>query len=327
MLKRFKIGLALGGGAARALAHIGVLEGLAAQGIPVDIVTGTSMGAVIGGMYASDPDASRLRARISRYLYSDAYRESGFDFLRDKDDSNGNGLLFRMQRLARRGLFNTMAVTRLSIVNDEIAERNYAELLDGIDIERMPLTFAAIALDLHSGEEVVIDHGPLRRAVAASCAIPGILSPVPLNGHLLVDGGWAEAVPVRAAFQLGASFVIAVDVVGDVGPFESPRNALDVVYRADALVRGALVREQLRDADCVLVPKNGEQHWADFRQVEKTVAAGRNAFEAESENLHRKLQAAWQRGLFLPRRLSAVEPAAGTFFGLRLPRFDGGSSS
>lgn len=301
-MKHFKIGLALGGGAARALAHVGVIEGLVQNGIPVDIVTGTSMGAIIGGMYATDPDLPRLKVRLQHYLQSDAYRESGFEFLREKDNGNGHGLLFRLARLARRGVFNTLAVTRHSIVNDEIAARNYAVLLDDVGIEHACLPFAAVALDLHSGEEVILDRGSLRQAVAASCAIPGILNPVVLDGRLLVDGGWAEAVPVRAAFRLGASFVIAVDVAGDPGPFEAPRNALDVVYRADTLARRALVHEQLRQADFLLTPGNSDQHWADFSMSAATIDAGRREVEKHLESLRRQLHGAWIRGLFLPRR-------------------------
>ncbi|MBE0598675.1 MAG: patatin-like phospholipase family protein, partial [Desulfuromonadales bacterium] len=253
MAKPFKIGLALGGGAARAFAHIGVIAGLEKRGIPIDIVTGTSMGAVIGAMYAARGDMAGLKTKIADYLLSEEFATSGFDFFKELD-ADGEGLLFEMGRLARRGLFNTLMVTRTALVSDETAMRNYVYLVDDLAIETTRIPFAAVALDLESGEAVVLDRGPLLQAIAASCAMPGVLNPVEHDGRLLVDGGWAEAVPVRAARQLGADFVIAVDVGSSPPAAEAPRNALDVIARADALVRGALAREQLKAADFILSP-------------------------------------------------------------------------
>jgi NTE family protein len=273
MAKEYRIGLALGGGAARAFSHIGVIAGLEKHGIPIDIVTGTSMGAVIGAMYAARGDMAGLRRTIADYLQSEEFATSGFDFFKELE-VDGEGLLFQVGRLARRGLFNALMVTRTALVSDETAQRNYAYLLDDLAIENTRIPFAAVALDLASGETVVLDRGPLRLAIAASCAMPGVLNPVELDGRLLVDGGWAEAVPVNAARQLGADLVIGVDVGNAPPAFEEPRNALDVIARADALVRTALAREQLKSADIVLCPENAVTHWADFSTAEEAIARG-----------------------------------------------------
>lgn len=282
---RMKIGLALGGGAAKALSHVGVLEGLERQGIPIDLITGTSMGALIGAMYASEPDVGKVKTRLRTYLDSEEFRNSGFDFLRAKDSTVERGLLMRLGRLVRRGVFFARAATSSSFVDHEVAGRNFALLIDDIRIEELKIPFAAIALDLRTGEEVILDHGSLRQAVAASCAIPGILPPVEIDGRLLVDGGWAEAVPVRAAFGRGVDYVIAVDVAGGPGPFPPPGNALDVVYRADAMARRALMREQLKDADVLLAPDNGILHWADFSAAEEAMATGLAEVEAHAAQL------------------------------------------
>jgi len=288
MSRPSRIGLALGGGAARAFSHIGVIAGLEKHGIPIDIVTGTSMGAIIGALYAARGDVSELKRKITAYLQSEEFATSGFDFFRELD-ADGEGLLFQMGRLARRGVFNALMVTRTALVSDETALRNYACMVDDMAIEETRIPFAAVALDLGSGEEVVLDRGPLRRAIAASCAMPGVLNPVEVDGRLLVDGGWAEAVPVRAARRLGADFVIAVEV-GDPPPaFEPPRNALDVIGRADAMVRNSLANEQLKSADIVLCPRNGVSHWADFSTAELAVSRGEEEVDRGIEELRRAM--------------------------------------
>jgi len=286
MSRPCRIGLALGGGAARAFSHIGVIAGLEKHGIPIDIVTGTSMGAIIGAMYAARGDVASVRKKISAYLRSEEFATSGFDFFRELD-ADGEGLLFHVGRLARRGLFNTLMVTRTALVSDETAMRNYACMIDDMAVEETRIPFAAVALDLESGEVVLLDRGPLRQAIAASCAMPGVLNPVMLDGRLLVDGGWGEAVPCLAARQLGADFVIAVEV-GDPPPgFDAPRNALDVIGRADALVRNSLAREQLKSADLILCPKNGVAHWADFSTADQAIARGEDEVDRRIKELLR----------------------------------------
>ena len=300
MARPLKIGLALGGGAARAFSHVGVLAGLERHNLKIDLVTGTSMGAIFGAMYATQPDIAALRTRLAAYLASEEFSDSGFDFFRELD-AQGEGLLFRMRRMVRRGVFNTLVVTRSALVSDEVARCNYAYLVDDLDVAQTRIPFASVALDLRSGERVVLDRGRLRDIIAASCAMPGVLNPVELDGRLLVDGGWAEAVPVLAARQLGADFVIAVEAGNPPsGGSPPPRNALDVIGRADALVRHALANSQLQSADFILAPSNGVSHWADFSTAEKAADRGEEELERRLPELRRAIAAArrrswWQR--------------------------------
>ena len=291
MSKRFKIGLALGGGAARAFSHIGVLAGLTRHGIPVDIVTGTSMGAIIGAMYATLPDVNAIKSRFSAYIDSAEFGESGFNFFKELD-SHDEGFLAEMGRLARRGVFNALMVTKTALVNEKTAESSYAFLIDDLSVAETRIPFAAVALDLRSGEPVVLNQGRLRDVITASCAMPGVLNPVELSGRLLVDGGWAETVPIRAARQLGADFIIAVDVGSSLGPFSTPRNALDVIARADSLARNALSKEQLKTADVVLSPRNVVSHWADFSTFAHAVERGEEEVERRLGDLQRALRKA-----------------------------------
>lgn len=273
MAKPLKIGLALGGGAARALAHIGILDGLQQHGINIDVISGTSMGAIIGAMFAYHGDAAEVRQRFNRYLESDIFDKSGFNFFKSLE-ARGEGIMFDVTRMARRGLFNTLMITQTSMISTESAMQSYEYLLDDLQIEDYTVPFAAVALDLLSGQRVVLDRGPVLQAIAASCAMPGVLQPIEHNGHLLVDGGWAETVPIMAARQLGADIVIAVDVGGAPRDFQAPRNAIDVIARADTLVRCALADAQLQAADVILQPKNGIAHWADFSKADEAIILG-----------------------------------------------------
>lgn len=297
MAKTFKVGLALGGGAARAFSHIGVLDGLTKHEIPINIVTGTSMGAIIGAMYATKPDVAAIKARFADYVNSEVFDKSGFNFFKELD-SHDEGILAEMGRLARRGLFNTLMVTKTSLINEDIAASSYAYLLEDIRVDQTRIPFAAVALDLWSGEAVVLGQGRLREVIAASCAMPGALNPVKLNGRMLVDGGWVETVPISAARQLGADFVIAVDVGDDPSAFKEPRNAIDVIARADALARAALNKEQLKTADIVLSPRNGVAHWADFSTTARAIDRGEDEVNLQIGVLRGALKAANRKRLF-----------------------------
>lgn len=292
----FKVGLALGGGAARAFSHIGVLDGLRRHRIPIDIVTGTSMGAIIGAMYATQMDVTAIKTRFTAYIESEEFSNSGFNFFKELD-SHEEGVLAEIGRLARRGVFNTLMVTRNALVSEKTAASSYDFLIEDLSVEQTRIPFAAVALDLLSGDPVILSQGRLRQVITASCAMPGVLNPVSIAGRLLVDGGWVETVPIRAARQLGADFVIAVDVGGiSLETDFAPRNALDVIARADALARNALNKEQLKTADVILSPRNGTGHWADFSTFGRAIERGEETVERELGTVQRALRRARWRG-------------------------------
>ena len=297
MARKVKIGLALGGGAARAFSHIGVLDGLKKHGIPIDIVTGSSMGAIIGAMYATKPDVAAIKARFEAYLDSELFAKTEFNFFKELD-SHDEGILAEMGRLARRGLFNTLMVTKTALVSEDVAASSYAYLIEDLQVEQTNIPFAAVALDLWSGESIVLKRGRLRDVVAASCAMPGALTPVKLNGCMLVDGGWAESVPISAARQLGADFIIAVEAGDSPSTFNEPRNALDVIARADALARAALNKEQLKSADIILSPQNGTTHWADFSTTTRAIDCGVEVVDMQINALRSALKKMRRQSFF-----------------------------
>jgi NTE family protein len=300
MGKRFKVGLALGGGAARGLSHIGIIEGLLENKIPIDLVAGTSMGAIIGAMYATNPDIAAVRDRIYAYLESDTFKESKFDFIKEKDGPEGAGIFYRFSHFVQKSIFYTLSLTRDSFLEPDTTASHLAHLIDDIDIVETKLPFSATALDINSGEEYIIRKGSLRQAVAASCAIPGIVPPVVFDGKLLVDGGWIDAIPIEPARSLGADIVIAVDVNREITEFEPPTCALDIVFRSDDISRYALAKLQLLEADFVLRPRVRNVHWADFRQVDEAIFAGRDVVCYHINEIRRVVMARRLASFFRP---------------------------
>ncbi|MFA7664511.1 MAG: patatin-like phospholipase family protein [Burkholderiaceae bacterium] len=184
-LKGRRVGLALGSGSARGLAHIGVLRALTEAGVQVDVVAGTSMGAFVGAMFA----AGKL-----------AELEAEFR------DIDWQGIVSLVDPVfPRSGLIDGVKI-------GEFIRRYVAQS----DIEALPIRFRAMATDLTSGEQVALDSGDLIEAVRASIAVPGVFTPIRCNGRLLVDGGLVAPVPVASARSMGADFVIAVDLNHDI---------------------------------------------------------------------------------------------------------------
>jgi NTE family protein len=273
-----KVGLALGGGAARGLAHIGVLQAFEESDLQVDLVTGTSMGAIIGAMYATNPDLNLLREQMIDYLESDIFKKARLDFVVErKNEPEGEGLFYRFSQLARKKIFFAVAMTMVSFVSQETRDKSLGFLLSDMNIEDTRIPFATVALDLISGKEIVIKSGSMLEAIAATCALPGILPPVEYNGMKLVDGGWINAIPVGPAKELGADIVIAVDVGSDFSQTEQFDSGLDVVLRADTATRNALSNLQLKQANIVICPTVGINHWADFSRADEIIAKGRVA--------------------------------------------------
>jgi NTE family protein len=278
MRKRFKlsVGLALGGGAARGLAHVGVLRALQRGGIPIDIVVGTSMGAILGGAYAALADAEMVEARVREVLNSESFRKNRLQFLKETRAQRG-GLFFSMANLVRRGIFFGVSNLRPSFLSAEAFASSMEAMIPDGEIEELPIIYGAVALDIESAEEVLLRSGSVRRAAAASSAIPGILPPVPMNGRRLIDGGWVDKIPVLPAFHLGADVVIAVDITADLQDAREYRRGVDIMVRANSIKDATLVQFSRHIADVVIEPDVGDVHWADFSDYERCIEAGDQA--------------------------------------------------
>jgi len=283
-----KVGLALGGGGARGLAHIGVLKVFEREKIPLSCIAGSSIGAIIGGLYAFMQSAGAVEDfvnhSIKQPLFDDIYERSSHLF----DDLNHE----------RREHFFTYLKTRLSLLkvinhnaflDAETVDEIFKSLTD-TPIEDLPVRFSAIATDLLSGQEIVIDKGSLKKAIMASSAIPAIFPPVRIDGHLLVDGSTSDSVPVHVLKDRGADRIIAVNVskcVRKIGPIS---NALHILYRSDEIATYHLTQERLAGADLVIRPNVGRILWYDFRNVKEIVALGETAAEKALPEIEKLLK-------------------------------------
>ncbi len=272
----FKVGLALGGGAARGLAHVGVLRALERAEIPLDVIVGTSMGSIVGGAYAATRDIAQVESTVRAVVTSEKFRKNRLSFLRETKRRRG-GMLFSVSNLVRRGIFYGVSTLRPSFLSAEEFADSMETVVPDVAIESIETPFGAVTLDIETGEEVVLRTGSLRDATRASSAIPGILPPVRLDGRTLIDGGWVDKVPVVPAFRLGADVVIAVDISPELEEVRGFRRGIDIMTRANLIRDSILVGLLSRLADLVIEPDVKRVHWADFGALEQCIESGEEA--------------------------------------------------
>jgi NTE family protein len=244
-----KVALALGGGAARGFAHVGVIKALEAQGVVPDIIVGTSAGSLVGALYAGGL--------------------SGFEL---------QGLALQMDEaaiadwaspLASRGLLKGEALQ--SYVNTSLRQR---------PIEALPRKFAAVATDLKTGAPVVFERGNAGMAVRASSAVPGVFMPVPVSGREYVDGGLVSPVPARAARRLGADVVIAVDISARPD-FQPTGSTAEVLMQTFSIMGQSIAQWELAEADVVIRPALAATRSTDFAARHLSILEGEKAAAAQ----------------------------------------------
>ncbi|MHB8077646.1 MAG: patatin-like phospholipase family protein [Candidatus Krumholzibacteriia bacterium] len=246
---RPRIGLALGGGGARGFAHIGALRVLEQEKIPIDLVVGTSVGSLVGALYA---DQGRVL------------------------DAEMTALT-----VGEEELFDQTMIPLFSggLVKGKKLEAFLRDNLKHPLIEDMVVPFAAVAVDLDSGETVVFRSGPVAPAVHASCAIPGVFVPVTIGGRTFVDGGVTNPVPASVARALGAEVVIAMSVPPPA-PKPAARNQLSVTYHAISIMAAEIGRLRAGEADVVIAAEVGKVDFDDFSQKRRLIEAGEAAARA-----------------------------------------------
>ena len=252
---KYKVALALGGGAARGFAHIGVIKMLESQGIVPDFVVGTSAGAVVGALYAGGYDAYAMQ-KIAQQL----------------DET-----IFADWTLGGRGFLKGEALQ--NFINQHLQNR---------PLEKLNKPFATVATDLNSGERIVFRSGDTGMAVRASAAVPGVFQPTQFRGKSYVDGGLVSPVPVQAAREMGADFVIAVDI--SAKPDGQPVASLSsILWQTTSIMGGVIARNELRDADIVIRPNLPYVKSWDFTARHDALMEGERAAQAALPGIRQKL--------------------------------------
>ncbi len=289
------VGLVLGGGGARGMAHIGVLEVLAREKIPVDLVVGTSAGALVGALWCAYRDVRDVRARIAAFCASPQFRQDTFADLVTMAPSPGadQGFVQTVRRFYKLGLFFATTLFQKSFIDGAQFERDVAAVVPDARIEQLPLPLAVVTTDLRLGREVVLAEGSLRAAVMASSAIAGVFPPVVVDGMELVDGGFVNLVPVEVALRLGADVVVAVDVSSNIADSQTfSRTGSAISLRASAIQAETAKLFEVRFADVLVRPDVSDVHWAGFAEFERIIPRGRDAVEAVLPEIRRALRRA-----------------------------------
>ena len=259
--RKIKIGLALGGGAARGFAHIGVIKALESQGIYPDIVVGTSAGSVVGALYAAG--------------------NTGFQLQK---------IAFDMDEAAISDWALPLFGKSSGVLKGEALQGYVNKAVNNAPMEKLKLPFGAVASDLKSGQPILFQRGNTGMAVRASSAVPGVFQPVVIGGHSYVDGGLVAPVPVRFARDMGADFVIAVNI-STQADVQATVSSLDVIMQTFSIMGQRINQFELKDADVVILPALGKMAGNDFNGRNQAILAGEQAAFAVMPQLKARLEA------------------------------------
>ncbi|WP_371867044.1 patatin-like phospholipase family protein [Pseudoduganella buxea] len=258
--RKVRIGLALGGGAARGFAHIGVIKALEAHGIHPDIVVGTSAGSVVGALYAAGNNAAALQ-KLAHDMDEAAISDWALPLFGSKS-----------------GVLKGEALQ--SYVNKVVKNR---------PIEKLKLPFGAVASDLKNGQPILFTRGNTGMAVRASSAVPGVFQPVTIGSRTYVDGGLVAPVPVRFAKEMGAEFIIAVNISTQTDA-QAAVSSLEVIMQTFSIMGQRINQYELRDADIVIQPALGNMAGNDFSSRSRAMSAGEKATLAAMAQIKQKLK-------------------------------------
>lgn len=281
---RPSVGLVLSGGGARGYAHLGVLKVLEENRIPVDCIAATSMGAVVGGLYASGMTAKEMQDRLASVNLADI----AFDVTaradlpqarREDERLYVNSLSFGFGANGFRLPAGLVQGNRLQALLQDWT----AAVPANQPFDKLPIPYRAIATDLRTGQMVTLDQGSLPLAIRASMALPGLFAPADVNGRTLVDGGLVSNLPIQTAHDMGAKVVIAVDIGSPLRPLDALASPADVAQQMIGILihqNVAMQRKQLGPQDVLVEPQLGALSFTDFANASQAIAAGEAAARA-----------------------------------------------
>jgi len=264
--------LALGGGGVRGLSHLGVLKVLEEEGIRIDLIAGVSMGAIIGGGYALNPDIKSLTSALLEALDKiDISKIEGVsygEFFRKKDS------VYKKLSAFVREIY-ALGKQRLQgfIIDSSLIEEAIKGWVDEKEFKETKIPFYAVCTDLNTGEEIVVHEGRLDKAILASAAIPAVFPPIEIKGRVLTDGGVLESVPVKVLRREGADIVIAVNLHPGLKRRDFSKG-MEILYQISDIRAKVLNDIQLTSADIVIEPPLKEIGWAHFSQARRCIKAG-----------------------------------------------------
>lgn len=259
--KNHKTGIAFGGGATRGFAHIGIIKVFEKHNIKFDLVSGNSAGSIVGALYAAGFEWEQMYAIAKEITAGDII-----------------GL-----NLKRKGLFKSDKLE--SFLQKHLGDRTFADL---------ELPYRCVAVNLYDGELVELYEGPVVRAVRASCSVPGVFSPTPIDDKLLVDGGILNSVPADVVQRMGAKFTVAINLNSDRGQFSEPKTGVDVIWSALKIAWNENTIQRLQHVDVVIAPDLKDYTYYDMKHIDTLIELGEKAAEQQVSKIKTGLKQ-WRR--------------------------------
>lgn len=282
---RPKIGVALSGGGARGFAHIGVLRALEEKNIPIDYIAGTSMGSIVGGLYATGMTTDDLEWVIESIDWEDVMRPSPNRLLKDYRQRQEEKIYISDLEL---GIDEKGVTSGTGIASDHKVMLELQRIVGSFNTQSFddyPIPFRAVTTDLNSGEPYVIDHGELAMAMRASMAVPLVFGPVKYQDRMLADGGLLNNLPVDVVKEMGADIVIAVDISSPLTEIDEKSSLITVTYQSIDVSLVQNTKRSLKKADVVVQPELGKLTSSDFSKADQFVNLGYLSVYQNSEFL------------------------------------------
>ncbi|MEO1617292.1 MAG: patatin-like phospholipase family protein [Planctomycetota bacterium] len=290
--------VALGGGGARGLAHLGAMEAIGESGIQTEQIVGVSIGSLIGGMYAANPDIKQVQANAIELLGSPMFSDKCKRLMGDASGVSPNpsasalewfGRWYgRLMRIVSHGHRLTRLAGNNALLNNEILVEAIEWAIPDIDLQDTSIPFSVVAIDLKSGRQVVLERGSLRKAILASTAIPGFFPPIPWDDYLLCDVGVVDSIPVSVAKSYALPLTIAIDVGSTMTQVDELQSAIEIVMRMEECAEQICRRHALPNADVVIRPDVGHWPWYDFTTPQRLIDDGRKAGRYSLDKFHRR---------------------------------------
>ncbi len=274
------------------MAQLGLLSVLESEGLIPDLMVGTSGGALVGALVALYGHVEQAVQKIREVLNSPSYQALQLNPLRDEGIESG--LFDRLLKSFREQLLIARSVTNPALVKEEAIQPLFEALFGDHTFEDLKIPLAAVALDLHTGETVVLRHGPLIPALRATSSIPGVFPPVVLDGRVLVDAGPTDVVPVWVAQALGAETVVAVDVSATPEMEIPTHRAIEIMLRAEQWASYRIRLTQLHTADLVIQIPVEHISWDEFDKLDQALRVGREVGEHKVSEI-RRIWSSWYR--------------------------------
>ncbi|MDQ1347637.1 MAG: hypothetical protein QG573_1010, partial [Acidobacteriota bacterium] len=307
--------LLLSGGGARGAAHVGVLKVLEEENVAVDAIVGTSMGALVGGLYAAGLSAAEIEQTMVETDWNEIFRDGpdrALESYRRKQDEHDFLVRGRLRLDRWKPSLPLGAIRGRRVV--ELLRQKTAPVAGITDFSRLPIPFRAVATDLETGEAVVLDSGDLVLAMRASMAVPGAFTPVEIDGRHLIDGGIAENLAIEVAGRAGPVRILAVDISSPPLPFAELGSAAGVVNQAIALLmerENERQLEQLDEDDVLIRPELGSFSPAAFARADEAIRIGEAAARSAVADQRRLALTEEEYAAWRNRARAAVGPEGG----------------